>query len=139
MNPQQGYAIYGDDTVDIRSLSSSVRNCRVHHETYRESSWNWTPACDYTFNLLKSLVPKMLQPLDWSKVKSGEEKVCLFTNTSIFGCGGWLGQGKMKDSVRPFQLYSAKFNPTQKNYSTTDQELLAVLSSVVKFQDHLIG
>jgi hypothetical protein len=101
--------------------------------------WNWTPSCDLAFDTLKDLVPQKLSPLNWSLVDSGAERVFLFTDASIFGCGGWLGQGPTRELARPFRFFSAKFNPAQKNYHTTDQELLAVLASVLKFREHLIG
>jgi hypothetical protein len=101
--------------------------------------WNWTPACDFAFSELKALVPRTLKPLDWDKVDAGLERVFLFTDASMFGCGGWLGQGPTRETAVPFRYHSAKFTPAQRNYSTTDQELLAVLECVVKFRDHLIG
>jgi hypothetical protein len=102
-------------------------------------TWNWTPACDFAFDALKALVPQTLQPLDWSKVEDGSERVYLFTDASIFGCGGWLGQGASRKTARPFLWYSAKFRPNQRNWSTTDQELLAALVCILKFREYLVG
>jgi len=104
-----------------------------------KAAWNWTPACDFAFNEIKKLIPRTLQPLDWNKVESGEEKVYLFTDASVYGCGGWLGQGAQRDKARPFRFHSAKFNSAQKNYITTDQELLGVLDCTKKFRTHLLG
>jgi RNase H-like domain found in reverse transcriptase/Integrase zinc binding domain/Reverse transcriptase (RNA-dependent DNA polymerase) len=101
--------------------------------------WNWTPECDTAFATLKSLVPATLRPLDWDKVDAGLERVYVFTDASISGCGGWIGQGPAREKAVPFRFHSAKFNSAQRNYSTTDQELLAVLATITKFSDHLIG
>lgn len=102
-------------------------------------TWNWTSACDFAFDALKALVPQTLQPLDWSKVENGSEQVYLFTDASIFGCGGWLGQGASRKTACPFLWYSAQFRPNQRNWSTTDQELLAALVCILKFREYLIG
>jgi hypothetical protein len=72
-------------------------------------------------------------------VEQGADRVFVFTDASIHGVGGWIGQGPTRDTAIPFRFHSAKFNSAQLNYSTTDQELLAVLDTVTKFSDHLIG
>ncbi|GAA5986982.1 hypothetical protein JCM11641_002275 [Rhodosporidiobolus odoratus] len=53
-------------------------------------------------------------------MESGQERLFLFTDALVFGCGGWIGQA-------------------QRNYTTTDQELLAVFVGAKKMHDHLIG
>ncbi|GAA5984568.1 hypothetical protein JCM11641_006552 [Rhodosporidiobolus odoratus] len=101
--------------------------------------WNWTPACDLAFETLKSLVPRSLSPLNIAALDDGTERLFLFTDASVFGCGGWLGQGSTRDTARPFRYFSAKFNAAQRNYSTTDQELLAVFVGTKKMHEHLVG
>ncbi|GAA5993948.1 hypothetical protein JCM11641_007864 [Rhodosporidiobolus odoratus] len=101
--------------------------------------WDWTPACDLAFELIKGLVPQKLVPLDLAKLESGEEKLFLFSDASILGCGGCVGQGTCRQDARPFRYHSAKFNSAQRNYHTTDQELLAVLDLCLAFEDLLLG
>ena len=101
--------------------------------------WNWTSACEFAFELLKSLVPQTLTPLDLVKVDSGEERIFLVTDASQFGCGGWLGQGATLESARPARFFSTKFNRAQHVYTTTDQELLGVMNGCRKMHGHLIG
>ncbi|GAA5973565.1 hypothetical protein JCM11641_007124 [Rhodosporidiobolus odoratus] len=104
-----------------------------------KADWAWSPACEASFEAIKQLVPLKLTPLDFSKLESGEEQLFLFTDASVVGSGGWLGQGANRETARPFRFHSSKFNPAQLNYTTTDQELLAVLDCCMKFRDHLIG
>ncbi|GAA5980365.1 hypothetical protein JCM11641_001778 [Rhodosporidiobolus odoratus] len=104
-----------------------------------KATWNWTPACDMAFDLLKSLVPRSLSPLNLDAIDDGTERLFLFTDASVFGCGGWLGQEANRDTARPFRFFSAKFNSAQRNYSTTDQELLAVFVGTKKMHEHLVG
>ncbi|GAA5990067.1 hypothetical protein JCM11641_001024 [Rhodosporidiobolus odoratus] len=89
------------------------------------------------FDLLKSLVSRSLSPLNISSLDDGTERLFLFTDASVFGCGGRLGQGSSRDTARPFRFFSAKFNSAQRNYSTTDQELLAVFVGTQKMHEHL--
>lgn len=104
-----------------------------------KTPWNWSKAAEFAFTSIKELLPRTLKPLAWNRVESGEERVFVFTDASMYGCGGWIGQGPTRDTAIPFRFHSAKFNPAQHNYSTTDQELLAVLECTLKFKDHLIG
>ncbi|GAA5885162.1 hypothetical protein JCM1840_005946, partial [Sporobolomyces johnsonii] len=85
--------------------------------------WQWSPACEAAFVLVKSLVPQTLFPLDIPKLEAGVEKLFIFSDASILGCGSWIGQGPTREQARPFRYHSAKFNNAQRNYHTTDQEL----------------
>ncbi|GAA5879540.1 hypothetical protein JCM16303_003244 [Sporobolomyces ruberrimus] len=102
-------------------------------------SWHWSDSCQYSFDLLKSLVPEVLVPLNLSTLRDESERLYLFTDASMFGCGGWLGQGKTREQARPFKFFSTKFNSAQRNYTTTDQELLAVFTGCRKMHEHLVG
>ncbi|GAA5979967.1 hypothetical protein JCM11641_008248 [Rhodosporidiobolus odoratus] len=101
--------------------------------------WDWSPACNASVEAIKQLVPLKLCPLNFAKLESGAERLFLFTDASVVGSGGWIGQGTTGENARPFRFHSAKFNSAQLNYTTTDQELLAVLDCCLKFRDHLIG
>ncbi|GAA5843670.1 hypothetical protein JCM11251_006402 [Rhodosporidiobolus azoricus] len=102
-------------------------------------TFEWSPACKVAFSLLKSLVPETLIPLSFEKVLAGTERLFLFTDASIFGCGGWLGQGPTQDTARPFRHFLSKWNPAQRNYTTTEQELLGVFVGCLKMHEHLTG
>ncbi|GAA5857701.1 hypothetical protein JCM9279_006410 [Rhodotorula babjevae] len=102
-------------------------------------NWNWTAACDLSFKMLKQLVPQALRPLDPATIDSGAERLFLGTDASIYGCGGWLGQGASLKSARPVRFFSSKFNPAQRNYSTTNQELLGVLVGCKKNHEYIVG
>ncbi|GAA5974657.1 hypothetical protein JCM11641_007043 [Rhodosporidiobolus odoratus] len=101
--------------------------------------WNWSPACQAAFDLVKSLVPQTLSPLNLAALESGEEKLFVFSDASILGCGSWIGQGTSKETARPYRYHSAKFNGAQRNYHTTNQELLGVLNACLKYKDLILG
>ncbi|GAA5913702.1 hypothetical protein JCM5296_000007 [Sporobolomyces johnsonii] len=71
-------------------------------------SWDYSPAAAFAFSLLKSLVPDVLKPLDLAAIDAGAEWLYLFTDASMFGCGGWVGQGRSRDDARPFWYFSYK-------------------------------
>jgi hypothetical protein len=85
------------------------------------------------------MVPALLKPIDWEKVRAGEHKLYVFTDASIAGVGAHINSGPDRVSSMPYRFYSAKFNPAQVNYDTTNQELLAVVSAVKQFEQHLVG
>ncbi|GAA5990933.1 hypothetical protein JCM11641_003506 [Rhodosporidiobolus odoratus] len=99
----------------------------------------WSPACKFAFQLLKSLVPETLSPVDLASLQSKVERLYVFTDASMFGCGGWLGQGLTRENARPIRFFSSKFNSAQRKYSTTDQELLGVFVGIRKMHEHLVG
>jgi hypothetical protein len=101
--------------------------------------WQWGDPEEAAFAEVKSMVPALLKPIDWEKVRAGEHKLYVFTDASITGVGVHINLGPDRASSMPYHFYSAKFNPTQVNYDTTNQELLAVVSAVKQFEQHLVG
>lgn len=101
--------------------------------------WSWGPHEQRAFDAIKQLIPLTLRPIDWEKIKSGEHHLFMFADASIHGIGAHLSSGPTRDTAVPARLWSAKFNPAQLNYSTTDQEFLALCAGATEFQDSLIG
>lgn len=50
-----------------------------------------------------------------------------------------MSSGPTRLQSRPYRFHSAKFNDAQRNYDTTNQELLAIVEGCKAFQQHLIG
>ncbi|GAA5972077.1 hypothetical protein JCM11641_002485 [Rhodosporidiobolus odoratus] len=80
-----------------------------------------------------------LSPLIPDRLESGNEELFVFSDASILGCGSWIGQGTCRKDARPYRYHSAKFNNAQRNYTTTDQELLGVLDACLKFRELITG
>ena len=70
--------------------------------------------------------------LDWSKPL---EVMC---NASVVALGVVLGQKKDK-ILHPIFYVSKALNEAQKNYTVTEQELLAVVFAFEKFRSYLLG
>ncbi len=92
------------------------------------SEWNAT--CDKAFNTIKTALiqapvlahPNFTQPFD------------VICDASNVGVGAVLLQ-----NCRPVAFLSRKFSPAEKNYTTTEQELLGVVESLKQWRCYLEG
>jgi len=67
------------------------------------------------------------------------EPIFLVTDASLIGTGAWVGQGPSVSEIRPAVFHSRKFNSAQSNYSTFDEELLAIVDLLEHFRPVLSG
>ena len=68
----------------------------------------------------------------------GSKPYLLRTDASTEGIGAVLLQ-EHEDGAWPVAYYSWKLKPAERNYSTVEKELLAVVSGIRKFYTHLYG
>ena len=96
--------------------------------------FEWTSECQASFEKLKkSLISApIIQSPDWSLPFE------LMCDASDYAVGAVLGQRKDK---KPHVIYYASktLNEAQKNYTTTEKELLAVVFALDKFRSYLVG
>ncbi len=94
----------------------------------------WGPHEDRSFKALKSLLCKdpILQLPDPTK------PFVLRTDASCEGLGAVLLQERDGD-IFPVAYHSRKLKPAEKNYSTVERELLAVVDGIKKFYFYLYG
>jgi hypothetical protein len=92
------------------------------------------PDCIQAFTQLRNAVTKapVLQPPDWSL---DFELMC---DASDLAVGAILGQRRDR---HPFVVYYASktLDEAQRNYTTTEKELLAVVFGLEKFRSYLLG
>ncbi|GKV33273.1 hypothetical protein SLEP1_g41801 [Rubroshorea leprosula] len=100
----------------------------------KDVEFNWTPKCEEAFRTLvtKLTTAPIIQSPDWSL---SFEVMCDASNHAV---GAVLGQRR---EGKPFVVYYASrtLNSAQRNYSTTEKELLAVVFALDKFRSYLIG
>ncbi|CAM8910249.1 unnamed protein product [Rhodiola kirilowii] len=86
---------------------------------------------DVPFEFTEACTPIIRAP-DWSK---GFEIMC---DASDYAVGAVLGQ---RDEKKPVVIYYASrtLDTAQRNYSTTEKELLAVVFALEKFRSYLLG
>ncbi|XP_063847248.1 uncharacterized protein LOC135092563 [Scylla paramamosain] len=95
-------------------------------------AYEWTPACQHAFNQLKNLLARepVLRAADFSK------PFIIHTDASDHASGAALLQ-ESDGIFHPVAYHSEKFNIHQKNYSTIEKKLLAIISAIKKFEYYL--
>src|ERR1043165_2229139 len=107
------------------------------------AQWRWDSTQSQAFNQIKKLcnhyIP--LSPINYDKVWSGEEKIYLITDASRVGVGAILSHGTDLEDAKGniAALHSRKFTSALENYTTTDQELLAIVDALIIWENKLLG
>jgi ribonuclease HI len=91
-------------------------------------------ACKKAFDKLKELLTStpVIQPPDWNVPF---EIMC---DASDYAVGAVLGQ-RMEKASHAIYYVSRTLNDAQRNYTTTEKELLAVVFALEKFRSYLLG
>ena len=100
----------------------------------KDAEFIWTKACQEAFKRLKSLLTTapIVRPPNWSLPFE------LMCDASHYAVRVVLGQ---REDGKPYVVYYASktLNDAQKNYTTTEKELLAVVFALDKFRNYLLG
>ena len=108
-----------------------------------KADWIWTDLQDKAFMQVKSACETFapITPINYTAVANGTDKVYLYTDASMVGMGAVLCHGRDPEHAenRIAAMHSRKFTPTQQQYTTTDQELLAIVDALSSFQNRLFG
>ena len=107
----------------------------------RMKHWNWGPLHEKCFVSLKSIACKspILKPIDYKRAKQIGEYIFLICDASIAGIGSYYGQGTEWRTCRPAAFLSKKFSSAQQSYRTYEQETLAILEGLLRWEDKLLG
>ena len=104
--------------------------------TRKGVAYEWSDQCQEAFETLKMHLtesPVLAYP---SRVEN--EKFILDTDASNFGISGVLSQ--IQNGTEKVIAYASKtLNKSQRNYCTTNKELLAVITFVKHFRHYLLG
>ncbi len=90
----------------------------------------WTDECEQAFTEMKRLIARdtLLTYLDFNK------KFTIYTDASDFQLGAVIMQ-----EGRPLAFYSCKLAAVQKNYSTSEKEMLSIVETLKEFWNILLG
>ena len=101
----------------------------------KEEEFSWTPKRQAAFEDLKLTVSRapILSPPYWTK----DFHVTL--DTSGWCLGAMLWQFDDSSRERPVYYASRQMSPTEKKYTTTEREALAVIYACKKFRHYLLG
>jgi transposase InsO family protein len=103
--------------------------------------WRWTPLHEKSFETLKVMACRspILRPIDYQRAQESNEHIFLICDASIAGIGSYYGQGKDWETCRPAGFLSKKFSSAQVAYRTYEQETLAILEGLLRWEDKLLG
>jgi hypothetical protein len=103
--------------------------------THKEREFLWSDEAQKAFDELKHLLTTtpILQLFDPKKPTTVE------TDASKYALGAILSQPGPDGKLRPVAYHSRKFNPAETRYSTSDQELLAIVDSLKHWRHYLEG
>ena len=107
----------------------------LHRLTAKDVPFEWSPGCGAAFIALKNklVTPPVLAYPCFGKAFTLE------TDASILGLGAVLSQKQVDQKLHPVAYASRALNPTEKNYSVTELETLAVVWAVTHFRSYLYG
>lgn len=120
----------------------SIRSAALSTLTHLDEKWRWGPVEIESFKAVKAAVERhlVLKPIDWIAAKDNSRmKVFVVCDACPSGVGAVMGQGPTWDKIVIADMWSARFSSTQSNYPTHQQELLAIVGALDKFEDQLMG
>lgn len=96
----------------------------------KKAKIKWTPELEKAFLEIKKMISKetLLTYPDWSKPFE------IHTDASDYQLGAVISQGG-----KPIAFFSRKLNKAQRNYTTTEKELLSIVECVKEFRNILFG
>ena len=117
---------------DVNAFTTPLSNAGRNNRPFQ-----WTPLLDKCFESIKTLACKtpVLSPIN-SKLRL---PIWVVTDGSKTGVGAYYGQGEDWRTCRPAGFLSKKFSPAQRNYRTHEQETIAILEALSKWEDKLLG
>ena len=95
----------------------------------------WTPACEEAFQYLKHKLTS--HPI--LQLPNPEKPFVLRTDASQSGLGATLLQHNDENTLCPVAYASRKLSSAEANYATVEQECLALIWAIQKFQLYLYG
>jgi hypothetical protein len=108
---------------------------RPLHELMKEGPFLWNEGCQEAFETLKTALvtaPVLALPRD-------DGLFCLETDASDMAMGAVLYQEQEDGSFRPIGFSSKSYNEAERNYTTYDKEMLAVMRGLEEWWSLLIG
>ena len=101
--------------------------------TKKDNRWDWTPACQKSFNNLKKLFLScsVLHLPDFSKL------FAIATNTFKYASGAILLQTDSNGDWHPCSYLSQSFIPAECNYDIYNRELLVIIRALKSWRHYL--
>lgn len=101
----------------------------------KRKNFVWTDEALRAFDLLKqklTTAPLLIHP-------NYEKMLILQCDAGMYGIGGVLAQEDEDGNERPIAFMSQKLNKSQRNYTITELECLAIVLTIKKFRSYIEG
>jgi hypothetical protein len=117
---------------DVMAYTSSLASI-----TANGTPFSWRPIHEKCFQTIKAMCCRtpILQPIEHRK----DEPIWIICDALAYGTGAMYGQGPTWQTCRPAGFMSKKFTDAQWNYHMFEQETLAILEALLKWEDKLLG
>jgi len=118
-------------------LNISMYTSPLQSMTQNGAPFLWKPMHQRCFDMIKRICCKtpIIRPID----PNIEDPIWVICDASKTGIGAIYGQGPTWTSCRPTGFMSKKFTPAQQHYAVHELETLAILESLAKWEDKLLG
>ena len=103
--------------------------------TQKDSTFVWTTECETAFQILRTYLCSTENVLHLPDFNLPFQVEC---DASKYGVGGVLSQ-KFGSHFQPVAYFSKHLNKTEKSYSTSEREMLAIVLSVEHFRQCIYG
>ena len=103
--------------------------------TKKNLSWNWSPACQTSFDTLKS--PFLSKPVLHLPDLAAPFTIAM--DASKYASGAILLQTDLNGEWNPCSYLSQLLSPAERNYNIYDRECLAVICTLKSWQHYLHG
>jgi RNase H-like domain found in reverse transcriptase len=117
---------------DVTAYTTPLSGCARNNHLFL-----WTLLLDKCFESIKLLVCRapILKPIN----SNNPETIWVITDCSKTGVGAIYGQGSDWWTCRPAGFLSKKFSASVQHYRTHEQETIAMLKALLKWEDKLLG
>ena len=105
--------------------------------TQNRAPFLWKPMHQWCFDMIKRICcnTPIIRPID----PNIEDPIWVICDAFKTGIGAMYGQGPTWTSCRPAGFMSKKFTLAQQHYAVHELETLAILESLAKWEDKLLG
>jgi hypothetical protein len=99
--------------------------------------FTWQPLHNKCFEMIKYICCKtpVLVPVNHDR----DDPIWVICNALVTSVGAMYGQGLMWQTCQPAGFMSRKFTDAQRHYHVFEQETIAILEALLKWEDKLIG
>lgn len=135
-NPKEVKSLMGMMGYYRRFIKNfGIISAPINNLLKKTTVFKWSEECDKAFNTLKQ---KLTEDITL-KYPDFDKQFILTTDASSYGIGAVLSQLDDNGFEKPILFLSRQLNKAEKNYSTTEQECLAIVWAVKNCRHYLLG